>query len=78
MSSIRLHLEKEEWEPVERMAKELHVTPEMLAYVALNRLMLHQHDEEVRADVAHTTHWRQDNLPLWAYPSREIHAYESM
>jgi hypothetical protein len=78
MTTLRLHLEREEWEPILRLAAELDIPPETIAYSALNRLMLHQDDPALRADIVHTAAWRANNLPLWADAAQEIHAYEGM
>jgi hypothetical protein len=77
MSSIRLHLEAEEYTPVLRYAEELGINPEDVLYCALNRLMEHADAAEVREDILRTRDWRRDNLPLWADPAHGVHAYES-
>lgn len=76
MSTIRLHLEGEEWEPLHRYAKEIGEPLELIAYTALNRLMLQQNDPDVLRDIHETRQWRKRTLPLWADPAQEIHAYE--
>ena len=76
MSSIKLHLEEAEVAAVERFAKSLNVSPEDVAYCALNRLMLDAADEQVRRDIAETRSWRGDNLPLWSDSAGSVHAYE--
>jgi hypothetical protein len=38
-STIKLHLDPEEFAPVARLAQELRVTPEAIAYAGLNRIM---------------------------------------
>lgn len=77
MSSIRLHLEGEEWEPLHRLAAQLEVPMELIAYTALNRLMLHQDEAALRKDIVKTAAWRKTTLPVWADAAHEVHAYES-
>lgn len=76
MSAIRLHLEQAERDAVERLAAALKVSPEDLAYAALNRLMMCASDPDVRRDVAETREWRRTNLPLWSDSACSVHAYE--
>lgn len=78
MSTIRLHLEDEEWEPLHRLAEELHVTPELIAYTAIDRLMQKSGDPIIREQIHRTGDWRRNNLAVWADPGRDIHAYEGM
>lgn len=77
ISTIRLHLEREEWEPLHRLALEWEIPPELLAYTALNRLMFVKDDPATLREILHTREWRKENLPLWADPKHEVHAYES-
>lgn len=76
MSAIKLHLDSEELAAVERYAAALNVKPEDVAYAALNRLMMHAREEDVRADIVETRAWRGDNLPLWSDTAHSVHAYE--
>lgn len=76
MSSIRLHLERAEYDAVSRYAEALGVSPEDIAYAALNRLMLSCEDAEVNRDIAETRAWRRDNLPAWSDSAGSVHAYE--
>lgn len=77
MSSIRIHLEKEEYLPVKRFAAEIGESPELILYTALDRLMLRKDDPDIRDAIHETRHWREENLPLWADSIQEITAYES-
>jgi pyrroloquinoline quinone (PQQ) biosynthesis protein C len=76
MSSIKLHLEHAEFDAVRRYAESLGVSPEDVAYAALNRLMLLCSDREVNRDVGETREWRHNNLPLWSDSAGSVHAYE--
>lgn len=76
MSSIKLRLERAEYNAVCRYAEALGVTPEDIAYAALNRLMLNCEDGEVNRDIAETREWRGNNLPLWSDSAGSVHAYE--
>ncbi len=78
MSAIKVHLEAAELAAVKRLADELSVKPEDIAFAALNRLMLQSEEKEVRDDIRHTRDWRTENLPLWSDSAGSIHAYESM
>lgn len=76
MSSIKLHLEYAEYDAVCRYAQALGVSPEDVAYAALNRLMLACDSAEVHRDIAETREWRRHNLPLWSDSAGSVHAYE--
>lgn len=76
MSTIRLHLERAEFDAVSRYAEALGVSTEDVAYAALNRLMLASPSREVRCDVIETRDWRRYNLPLWSDSAGSVHAYE--
>lgn len=78
MYAIKLHLESAEFAAVKRLAEELEIKPEDIAYAALNRLMLQADESEVRADILHTKEWKGENLPLWSDSAGSVHAYESM
>lgn len=76
MSTIKLHLERPEFDAVSRYAEALGVSHEDVLYAALNRLMLTCTDSEVGRDIADTRDWRQHNLPLWSDSAGSVHAYE--
>lgn len=76
MPVIKIYLEDEEYAPVARLAEQLHVKPQDVAYTGLNRLMLEAKTEELRSDIENTTLWRKDNLPRWGDSARSVHAYE--
>lgn len=78
MSAIKLALDSAEIAAVRRLAEELNVAPEDVAYCALNRLMLQMESAEAREDIIQTKAWRKDNLPLWSDSAGAVHAYESM
>lgn len=76
MCSIRLHLERAELDAVSRYAEALGVTPEDIAYAALNRIMLSCEDADVNRDIVETRGWRRSNLPVWSDSAGSVHAYE--
>jgi len=76
MSAVRLHLEQAEYDAVARYAEALGVSPEDIAYAALNQLMLKCQREEVNRDIVETRNWRHQNLPLWSDSACSVHAYE--
>ncbi len=76
MPTIKLNLDDEEYGPVSRLAEELHLSPEDIAYAALNQLMLRATEPEIRADIKHAKAWRSNNLPRWGDSARSVHAYE--
>jgi len=78
MSAIKIALDSAEIAAVRRLAEELNVSPEEIAYCALNRLMLLQENAEAREDIVQTKAWRKDNLPLWSDSAGSVHAYEGM
>lgn len=76
MATIKIYLDEEEFGPVCRLAEELHLRPEDVAFAALNQLMLRADAPEIRADITHTHFWRRANLPQWGDSARSVHAYE--
>ncbi|HVU36188.1 MAG TPA: hypothetical protein VHE61_22305 [Opitutaceae bacterium] len=76
MSTIRLHLERAEYDAVSRYAEALGVTTEDIVYAALNRLMLTCENADVNRDIAETREWRRANLPVWSDSAGSVHAYE--
>lgn len=78
MQSIKIHLEIDELAPIQRLAQELKVSVEDIAYAGLDTLMLRGGEEEIRKHILRSKTGRKDNLPKWADRPREIHAYESM
>jgi hypothetical protein len=77
MPVIKLHLEDEEFAPVARLADELHLRPEDIAYAGLNLAMLGAAGAEMRAEITQAHYWRRDNLPQWGDSARSVHAYEA-
>lgn len=78
MRTIKLHLEIEEFEPVNRLALELGVHPEEIAYAGLSHLMKHIGEAPVRDEIKEVRDSRKNSLPAWADHAHEVHAYESM
>ena len=92
--NIKLHLDRAEYEPIERTAKALGCEPEDLVYHAVNQYMLrvgdfvhqcgpecrrqHTDFEAMREVIHNTTRARKDNLPLWADSAGSVHNYEGM
>jgi hypothetical protein len=76
--TIKIHLDDAEAHPVRRLARKLNVSPEDIAYSALDRLMLNARDEAVQAEIMQARSGRKDNLPLWADTAGSVHAYEGM
>lgn len=76
--TIRVHLNDSEAAPVERLARLLKVTPEDIAYSALDRLMIHAREVEVQDAIVQARQWKKENLPLWADSACSVHAYEGM
>jgi hypothetical protein len=76
MPVIKIHLEDEEYAPVARLADELHLSPEAVAYAGLNLAMLRAADPAMRTEITEAYYWRRDNLPSWGDSARSVHAYE--
>jgi len=76
MPAIKIYLDDEEYGPICRLAEELHLQPDDVAYAALNQLMMRADEPEIRADITHAHFWRRANLPRWGDSARSVHAYE--
>jgi hypothetical protein len=78
MSAIKIHLPDEELSAVRRYAEEIGVTPEDLAYAALNRMMLQTKvdSDEIDREIVEAREWRKNNLALWSDSARSVHIYE--
>ena len=76
MPVIKVYLDDEEFAPISRLAEELHLQPDDVAYAALNELMLRADDPVIRADITYAHFWRRANLPQWSDSARSVHAYE--
>jgi hypothetical protein len=63
---------------VRRYAEEIGVTPEDLAYAALNRMMLQTKvdSDEIDREIVEAREWRKNNLALWSDSARSVHIYE--
>lgn len=79
MSVIKLHLENEELEAVQRYAEAIGVSPEDVTFAALNRLMIQLKTDEsaISREIIEARDWRQSNLALWSDSARSVHPYES-
>ena len=76
--TIRLHLDREEFGPIERLARELQVTPEAVAYAGLDCIMRRvQESPGVRKEIVDLEFGRREGLPPWADGARGVHIYES-
>lgn len=76
-STIKLHLDPEEFAPIERLAKELQVTPEAIAYAGLNSIMRRARETGTLREIAAAHAGRREGLPPWADDARSVHIYES-
>ncbi len=76
-ATIKLHLDPEEFAPIERLARELRVTPEAIAYAGLHRLMECVKDVTTQKEIADLHLGRREGLPRWADRARGVHIYES-
>lgn len=76
-ATIKLHLDPEEFAPIERLAKELHVTPEAVVYAGLNQIMRRTDEPEIRKGIVDVHIGRHEGLPTWADGARGVHIYES-
>lgn len=76
--TIRVHLSDAEGAPVHRLARLLDVSPEDIAYAALDHLMLQARETEVQQAILQARQWKKENLPLWADSACSVHAYEGM
>lgn len=75
--TIKLHLDREEFAPIERLAKKLAVTPEAIAYAGLNGIMARIRDAAACQEIIDLSRGRQEGLPPWADDARGVHIYES-
>ena len=78
MRRIKLHLEAEEYEPLNRLASELGVRPEVIVYTGLDEIMKRAKEEGIREKIYEIRNMRRSTLPSWADHAHEVHAYESM
>lgn len=76
MPTIRLHLERAEFDAVARLAEALALPPEAVAYAGLDRIMLASRDPATRREITDTWEGHHDNLPLWSDSALSRHAYE--
>lgn len=72
-ATIKLHLDHEEFTPVARLADQLHVTPETIAYAGLDYVMEHP---EIHRAIVDLHLGRREGLPRWADRARGVHIYE--
>jgi hypothetical protein len=78
MHTVKIHIEKDELAPVQRLANELKMSVGDVVYAGLDMLMQHAKEEETIKHIQHSKSGRKETLPRWADRPREIHAYESM
>jgi hypothetical protein len=71
--TIKLRLDHEEYVPVARLAEQLHVTPETIAYAGLNHIMEHP---DLHKEIGNLHLGRDQGLPRWADGARGVHIYE--
>ena len=76
-TAIKLRLDQEEFTPVVRLARELHVKPEAVAYAGLNLLMARAGEALIRKEIVDQYLARAQGLPAWADGARGVHIYES-
>jgi len=76
-TTIKIHLDPEEFAPIDRLARELQVSPEAVAYSGLNTLMLHAREADIRRQIVNLQTGRREGLPAWADAARSVHIYES-
>ena len=76
MPAIKVHLDRSEFDAVERFASGMNVKLEAVVYCALNRLMLDARNPELSSEIAQTWEWHRTNLPLWSDSACSVHAYE--
>ncbi|HUJ43559.1 MAG TPA: hypothetical protein VLW52_08130 [Opitutaceae bacterium] len=76
-STIKLHLDPEEFAPIDRLAKKLRVTPEAIAYAGLNCIMQRARDADIQREITVAHSGRREGLPMWADDARGVHIYES-
>ncbi len=76
MPVIKIHVEHEELSAIERRAHELGITPEALAYGALNCSMSHILEQSCRGRIAQAVGEQGQDLPLWSDSARSVSIYE--
>ncbi|HTT55945.1 MAG TPA: hypothetical protein VMF63_02475 [Opitutaceae bacterium] len=76
-TTIKLHLDPEEFAPIERLATKLAVTPETIAYAGLNCIMERAREAAGRQEIVDLHLGRHEGLPSWADNARGVHIYES-
>lgn len=76
-TTIKLHLDPEEYAPVARLAKKLQVPPEVIAYAGLNCIMQRSRDAAAQQEIVDLNSGRREGLPTWADDARSVHIYES-
>ena len=76
MPAIKVHLDRSEFDAVERFANGMNVKLEAVVYCALNRLMLDARNPELSSEIAQTWEAHHTNLALWSDSACSVHAYE--
>jgi hypothetical protein len=76
-TTIKLHLDPEEFAPIARLAQKLRVPPEVVAYAGLNCIMQRSRDAATQQEIVDLHLVRRQGLPTWADDARSVHIYES-
>jgi hypothetical protein len=76
MPTIKIHLQHEELSAIKRRAAELGITPEQMAYGALNCSMSHIKEAFCRERIDQAVSERGRDLPLWSDKARSVSIYE--
>ena len=76
MPVIKIHLDDEEFAPIARLADDLHLRPEDIAFAGLDYVMTHAKEPATVSEITHAHYWRRGNLPQWGDSARSVHAYE--
>ena len=78
MHKMKLYLELEEYEPLNRLASELGVRPDVIIFTGLDEIMKRAQEKAIREKIIQMREMRRSSLPSWADHAHEVHAYESM
>ena len=78
MHSVQLHLEREELQPLVRLAEQLKIDPADILLHGFDRLLHHAGEIAMQQETLLLHSLRQTQLPDWADRARELHAAESM
>ena len=76
-ATIKIHLDPEEFAPIVRLAKQLNVRPEAIAYAGLHCIMQRIREAGTHKEIVDLHIGRKEGLPKWADNARGVHIYES-